>query len=137
MTNKSRFSDEATADLRLLSSAVRDVLDITTTAFLNDDLKLAQKVEPLEQVIDKLTLKTKDSHIVRMQNGRCSIELGFILADLLNNFSRIADHCSNIAVCMIEISHGSLDTHEYLNHVKTSDEEFLREYDLYRNKYVL
>ncbi len=131
------FSDAASRDLKVISAAVADVLSLATDAFLSDDLSLAKNVEPLEQVIDRLKLKIKDNHILRLQNGQCSVVLGFILSDLLNNFARIADHCSNIAVCLIEISHGSFETHEYLNHVKHSDTDFEKQYELYKQKYLI
>ena len=120
-TKKITFSEDAQKEIKLISVAVTDILNIVTEAFIKEDHALAQKVEPLEQVIDRLRNKIKANHIVRLQEGRCSIELGFILADLLNTFERIADHCSNIAVCLLEISHGSLDTHEYLHQAKAAD----------------
>jgi len=136
-TKKLSFSEAATKEVTVISSAVNDVLSLATDAFLNDSVEFAKNVEPLEQVIDKLKLKIKNNHIGRMQNGTCSIELGFILSELLNNFARIADHCSNIAVCLIEISHGSFETHEYLNDVKYSDDDFKEQYSLYKQMYVL
>ncbi len=134
---KIRFSDTAYAELEVISDAVKEVLDNTINAFVNDDVEMARRVEPLEQVIDKLKLVIKDNHINRLQSGQCSIELGFILSDLLTNYERIADHCSNIAVCIIELSHGSFDTHEYLSQIKKSDERFLAQYEEYKNKYVI
>ena len=132
-----QFSDAACHDLQIISTAVTDVLHDATEAFLHDDITLAKNVEPLEQVIDRLKIKIKDNHIVRLQNGQCSVVLGFILSDLLNNYARIADHCSNIAVCLIELSHGSFETHEYLNNVKQSDEEFIKLYEFYKKKYLI
>ena len=135
-TKKITFSQDAQKEIKLISVAVTDILNIVTEAFIKEDLDLAQKVEPLEQVIDRLRNKIKANHIVRLQEGRCSIELGFILADLLNTFERIADHCSNIAVCLLEISHGSFDTHEYLHQAKAAD-EFAAQYQEYKSKYAL
>ncbi len=132
-----RFSEQAFYELKIISNAVNDVLSLAVEAFTNEDLEIARQVEPLEQVIDKLKGKIKSNHILRLQDGQCSIELGFILSDLLTNFERIADHCSNIAVCLLELSRGSLDTHEYLNHVKTSDDFFMEQYKNYKQKYVL
>ena len=134
--NKS-FSASAQKELKVISMAVNDILFLTTTAFIKDDIEGAKNVEPLEQVIDKLKLKIKDNHIARLQNGQCSIELGFVLSELLNNFARIADHCSNIAVCLIELSLGNFDTHEYLNNIKNTDIKFVEQYNLYKTKYVL
>lgn len=131
------FSAHAQNELKVISTAVNDILFLTTTSFIKDDIEAAKNVEPLEQVIDKLKLKIKDNHIVRLQNGECSVELGFILSELLNNFARIADHCSNIAVCLIELSHGSFDTHEYLNSIKNTDTAFIEQYNSYKTRYVL
>ena len=101
-------------------------------------LAVAKEVEPLEQVIDRLKRKIKNNHIKRLQDGGCTVELGFILSDLLTNYERIADHCSNIAVCLLETANGSFETHEYLNHVKAEGEnEFYEQYDMYKKKYVL
>lgn len=136
-TKNIAFSNSALDDISVISTAVNDVLAMTIDAFMNDDLEKAKNVEPLEQVIDRLKLKIKNNHIVRMQNGECSVELGFILSELLTNFARIADHCSNIAVCLIEISHGSFDTHEYLNDIKSSDDDFTEQYNIYKHKYVI
>jgi phosphate:Na+ symporter len=135
---KISFSHEAKAEIGKLIDALREIVDITSQAFETNDLKLAASVEPLEQVIDKLKLKIKANHIQRLQSGDCSMEMGFILSDLLTNFERVADHCSNIAVCMIELAHGSFDTHEYLNNVKTSgDDVFVSMYNEYKQKYVI
>ena len=132
------FSDAAKRDLTVISSAVNEVLALATEALSTGDLSIAKKVEPLEQVIDRLKLKIKSNHIARLQSGDCSMEMGFILSDLLTNFERVADHCSNIAVCMIEIAHGSFETHEYLNHVKNSGEdEYVELYNKYKKQYVL
>ena len=131
------FSVYAQDELRVISAAVNDILFLATTTFIKDDIEAAKNVEPLEQVIDRLKMKIKDNHIMRLQNGQCSVESGFILSELLNNFARIADHCSNIAVCLIELSHGSFDTHEYLNNVKTTDADFVQKYNMYKARYVL
>ncbi len=131
------FSEKAYDELKVIAKAVNDVLDITTNSLINEDLTLAGHVEPLEQVIDKLKTKIKTNHIIRLQGGQCSIELGFILSDLLTNFERIADHCSNIAVCLLEISHGSFETHEYLNNIKTTDDSFVKQYEEYKQKYII
>ena len=105
---------------------------------MNENLETAKKVEPLEQVIDRLKLKIKDNHIRRLKDGDCTVEFGFILSDLLTNYERIADHCSNIAVCLLEIAHGSFETHEYLNHVKSDGEnDFDVRYREYKKKYTL
>lgn len=135
---KITFSDEAKKELRVLTDALTEILAITMEAFENKDIALAKKVEPLEQVIDGLRDKLKRRHVKRLQSGACTIELGFILSDLLTNYERVSDHCSNIAVCLIQISMDSFETHEYLHDLKDgSSVEFEDEYEAYKNKYVL
>lgn len=132
------FSEAAKHDLKVISSAVNEVLTLATDALFTSNLEIAKSVEPLEQVIDRLKLKIKANHIIRLQSGDCSMEMGFILSDLLTNFERVADHCSNIAVCLIEIDHGSFETHEYLNHLKSSGEDsYVTQYNAYKKKYAL
>lgn len=132
------FSPAAISDITVISNAVNEIIELSARALASNDLDIARSVEPLEQVIDKLKLKIKANHIQRLQSGDCSMEMGFILSDLLTNFERVADHCSNIAVCMIELAHGSFDTHEYLNNVKTSgDDAFVSMYNEYKQKYVI
>ncbi len=132
------FSEAAQHDIKVISSAVNEVLTLATDALYTGNLEIAKSVEPLEQVIDRLKLKIKANHIARLQSGNCSMEMGFILSDLLTNFERVADHCSNIAVCLIEIAHGSFETHEYLNHRKNSGEDsYVNQYNTYKKKYVL
>lgn len=131
------FSQSAQKELSVLCAAVKDIAELTYTAFVNDDINSAVLIEPLEQVIDKLKLKIKAKHIERLQKSECTIELGFVLSDLLNNLERISDHCSNIAGCMIEITHNSLGMHEYLNHIKKDDEFFKQQYLAFKEKYPL
>lgn len=129
------FSGEAKAELKTLEAAITEIMEITVLAEQNDDLKLARRVEPLEQVIDGIVAKIKSNHINRLKKGECSIELGFILSDLLNNFERISDHCSNIAVAVIELSRHSFDTHKYLTSVKYGSGTFKRYFIEYKEKY--
>lgn len=132
------FSEKATEDLRVITRAVCDVLELAVKSLIDDDLDVARRVEPLEQVVDRLKRKIKAGHITRLRHGDCTMELGFILADLLTNYERVADHCSNIAVCFIEISHDSFETHEYLHQVKDGGEdEFNRLYAEYKAEYAL
>ncbi|MBQ2942328.1 MAG: Na/Pi cotransporter family protein [Clostridia bacterium] len=132
------FSPEAKRDIEVISAATREVLLLAVHALLENNLEIAKKVEPLEQVIDKLKRKIKNNHIKRLKEGNCTMEYGFVLSDLLTNFERVADHCSNIAVCLLEIAQGALDTHEYLSHVKEDGEnEFFELYDQYKAKYIL
>ena len=111
---------------------------MTTQAFETNAVALASKVEPLEQVIDDLLAEIKARHISRLQAGACTIELGFVLSDLLSNYERVSDHCSNIAVAMIEVQHDSFKTHEYLHEVKSSnDRAFNDHFAFYTKKYTL
>ncbi|MDO5479023.1 MAG: Na/Pi cotransporter family protein [Clostridia bacterium] len=132
------FSSDAKHDIEVISAATREVLLLAVRALMENNLEIAKKVEPLEQVIDKLKRKIKNNHIKRLKEGNCTMEYGFVLSDLLTNFERVADHCSNIAVCLLEIAQGALDTHEYLSHVKEDGEnEFFELYDQYKAKYTL
>lgn len=132
------FSPKAINELRVLTNSITEIVDITIEAFKNNDLGEAFKVEPLEQVIDKLISEIKTNHIERLQRGNCTIELGFILSDLLNNYERISDHCSNIAVAIIEVDQNTFVAHEYLNTLKTSHEQRFEDYyEEYKTKYSL
>ena len=130
------FSEKAVEEISTLTAAIREIVDLTTRAFANHDLSLAQRVEPLEQVVDVLAARSKKNHIERVQNGKCTIQMGFVLSDLLANFKRISDHCSNIAVAVIETEQGSFDAHQYLNDVKESGSHNFRQYhEEYCKKY--
>ena len=118
------FSDKANSDIKVISSAALEIMDIAKTALIGDNVEIAKMVEPLEQVIDALNRKIKSGHIERLRQGDCTMELGFILSDVTTNFERVADHCSNIAGCLIETRHGSMDLHKYLRSVKHGDTEF-------------
>lgn len=134
---KLKFSDQAQHELSVLTGALTEILDLTTEAYNNNDVDTAKRVEPLEQVIDQLVAAIKAQHIQRLQAGSCSIEMGFILSDLLNNYSRVSDHCSNVAVAIIEIAHNTFDTHQYLNNVKYSSSSFNDIYENFSAKYYL
>ena len=137
-TKKIRFSEAAEKEVSVMTSALKEILDMSITSFINGDIKLAKEVEPLEDVIDTLRAELKNRHIERLREGICTIELGFILQDLLTNIERVSDHCSNIAVCLIQIQENSLDTHEYINELKKLDKsEFMDEFNDYKAKYVL
>ncbi len=132
------FSPEAQREISVMANAVREILSLATEALVNEDLNVAKKVEPLEQIIDKLNHKIKRNHVERLRIGSCTIELGFVLSDILANFERVSDHCSNIAVCLLEIENNSLQTHEYLHNVKeTGANEFFEFYDMYKQRYSL
>jgi len=132
------FSETAVKELNVLYGAVSEIMSITKEAFIENDLQKANSVEPLEQVVDHLKDQIKRNHTIRLQKSECSIELGFILADILTDFERVADHCSNIAGCLIEMSrHESLDLHNYLHEVRASDKEYADLYKQYMEKYAL
>ncbi|MBO5725664.1 MAG: Na/Pi cotransporter family protein [Clostridia bacterium] len=132
------FSDSARAELNVLIAAIKEILELTFAAYEKADPILATKVEPLEQVIDGLIATVKARHIDRLQAGKCTIELGFVLSDILNNLERISDHCSNIAVAIIEVDHGEMDTHKYLNRIKYGgNASFSEHFDEFEIKYSL
>lgn len=116
-----RFSEKAQQELEVLCRAVRDILRIAMGSFAEENLELARQVEPLEEVIDALNLELRQRHIKRLRKGKCTIELGFILSDITTDFERVSDHCSNIAVCLLEISEDEFDTHAYLENMKRED----------------
>lgn len=133
-----KFSKEAQNEIKVATQALNEILEITRVSFTSGNLEVAKKVEPLEQVIDRVIRKMRARHIDRLSQGKCTIELGFVLSDLLNNYERVSDHCSNIAVAIIEIDREEMDTHKYLNKVKYSDdEEFNDAYDEFKEKYEL
>ena len=135
---KIEFSAEAQREISVLKSAVGEIVDTTYKAFVSTDLHAAVEVEPLEQVIDDLRDQRKLNHILRLQKSECTIEHGFILSDILNDFERVSDHCSNIAGCILEISQfEALDMHKYLNQLKQGSAEFEDKYRQYKTKYSL
>ncbi len=118
---KINFSEQAKAELAVLERAVTDIVERTTTAFQNSDLGEAIKVEPQEQVVDSLVREVKSRHVRRLRDGLCTVEYGFVLEDLLTAFERTADHCSNVAIEMLQVSEGKLEAHEYLNALKAGE----------------
>lgn len=135
---KIKFSEQALREIPVIINAVSEILDMSINAFIESDVNMAKNVEPLEDVIDQLRNELKTRHIERLRNGKCTIELGFILQDLLTNFERVSDHCSNIAVYIIQINDNSMDTHEYMVELKKLDRsEFMDEFNDYKEKYIL
>ena len=133
-----RFSGQALEELKILLSALRDILRVTTKAFAEEDLPLAARVEPLEQVIDGLIADIKSNHIVRLRKGHCTIEMGFVLSDLLTNCERVSDHCSNIAVAQIETAQNAYQAHEYLGEIKGGgNTAFQSAFEGYLSRYAL
>ena len=123
-----QFTPSGQWELSKLTGAVEEIMDLAVTAFIHDDLAAAVQVEPLEQVVDTLKEQLRNRHILRLQRGECSIGAGFVGADLLTDLERIADHCSNIAVAMIELESDSFDTHEYINSVMAMHSHSFDEY---------
>jgi len=137
-TKNVQFSDAARHEMTVLESAVTEIVRISVEAFVSNDLPLASHVEPLEELIDNLCDEMKLHHIDRIQKGVCTLNQGFVFNDLLTNYERVADHCSNIAVAMIELESDSFDTHEYLNSVKEmKSATFSRYYEEYSGKYKI
>ena len=135
---KIEFSKSASHELQVLEGAVTEILAISIEAFTGGNLQLAARVEPLEEIIDGLCDEMKSHHVDRLQQGLCTLNQGFVFNDLLTNYERVADHCSNIAVAVIEVESDSFDTHEYLNSVKAvKDASFVRYYDEYKQKYSI
>lgn len=132
------FTEQGQKELDLLGAAVRDIMNITEAAFASGDTDIAVKVEPLEEVIDDLVMEIKERHIERLKQGNCSMEAGILLEDILTNYERVSDHCSNIAASMIEIRADELDMHQYVDvEVKGSDPFFRKEYRRLKNVYIL
>ena len=131
------FTPPAQKELQTMLDAVGEIVDLTSRAFLQDDLALARQVEPLEQVIDKLKDELRANHIARLQRGECSLAAGFVLSDLLTNLERVSDHCSNIAGCLLDMKNERIDLHKYLGDVKSGSNEFLLQYNAFEEKYKL
>lgn len=139
MHNKNiHFSDEAKKEIAVITNAVTEILNMTVDSFINDDIELASHVEPLEQVIDTLNKKLKARHVARLQSGECTIELGFVFTDLLTNYERVSDHCSNVAVYTMQLPSDKLDAHKYLAKIKNAETgTFVDDFNMYAEKYSL
>ena len=132
------YSDEAKYELTVLQSALTEIVAMTMDAFIRDDLKLAVKVEPLEHVIDALCDELKLHHVARLRKGICTLEQGFTFHDLLTNYERISDHCSNIALALIELETENFNTHEHLRNIEEEKEALFSRYvDKFLRKYTL
>lgn len=132
------FSNKAKKELSVFVDAIKEIVDKSVVVFENEDADLAKTVEPLEEVIDVLNEELKKRHVKRLRKGKCTIELGFVLSDITTNFERVADHCSNIAVALLQLNEDSFETHEYLDMVKRNDNTgFKQMYQTYFTKYEL
>ena len=138
---KLSFSEKATAEIRIMMNAVSEITTLAHDCFVSGDLEKAYLVEPLEQVIDYLKDEIKKGHIQRLQKDECTIEMGFILSDLVTNLERVSDHCSNIAGCVIELKKDELSLHEYYHEIKEvgdfRTEYFNKKYNMYMEKYAI
>lgn len=135
--NNQAFSKKAFRELSVLVRAVHDIVDMATNVFIAKDIEGAKRVEPLEEVIDGLNVNLRQNHIKRLRNGKCTIELGIILEDIITNLERVSDHCSNIAVCLIQVSSDGFDTHEYIDVNLRQAEWFIKEVETMRERYKL
>lgn len=137
MHNKNiHFTDDANKELKIMGKAVNEIVEKSIKAFINDDFDTAREIEPLEQVINNLKNELRARHEKRLNNNECSIENGMIFFDVINSYERIADHCSNLAVCIIELSKGSYQTHAYLKSVKNkNNNSFMQLFEKYLIKY--
>ena len=135
---KIKFSEEAISELDVLERAIDEIITITEDAFMNDNAEEAMRVEPLEEVIDNLCDAMKISHIERLKSNKCTLENGFVFNDLLTNYERVSDHCSNIAIAVIEVEKDDLNVHEYLENVRDAKETFFNlYYKEYQKKYQI
>ncbi|MBR5507549.1 MAG: Na/Pi cotransporter family protein [Clostridia bacterium] len=132
-----QFTTDAMGELDVLCSAVSEILTLSYMAFINNNLEYARDVEPLEQVIDGLKEKLRNGHITRLKDGTCSIEAGFVWVDLITNLERTADHCSNIAACIIDASENNMNVHQSLRDMKTNDNYFSSKFSYYADKYEI
>ena len=132
------FSEKAAIELKVYTRAIRDIVNITLNVFENEDIDLAQTVEPLEEVIDFLKVELKSRHIRRLREGKSTIEMGFILSDIITNYERVSDHCSNIAIYQLQLKEDGFDIHEFQESLKAVDNEvFIEKYTKYKENYVL
>lgn len=132
------FSADAKHELKVIMSALGEIVTMAVEAFINNDLQLAEKVEPLEELIDNLSGELKLHHVQRLRNGQCSLNFGFVFNDIVNECERTADHCSNIALAMIALESDSFDTHEYVDSVKKlKSETYAKYFEAYSKKYAI
>ena len=133
---KIQFSPDGRRELDVLLGAINEIVELSFSSFIEEDIEKAYRVEPLEEHIDVLCDEFKLRHVERLQSGNCSLRVGFVFNDLLTNFERVADHCSNIAIAMIELSRDEYDTHDYVIHLKELREHSFDDlYNYYAGKY--
>ena len=135
---KVSFSQEANHELSVVCAAANAIVELTVNAFIENDLEKAAQVEPLEDLIDQLCNEVKLNHVERLQQGKCTIRQGFVLNDLLTSLERVGDHCSNVAVAMIELESNEFDTHEYIERLRNNQSpEFVKTYEAYKKQFAL
>ena len=133
-----KFSDKAAEELAVFTRAVKDIVNLAVEVFESEDTNRARAIEPLEEVIDSLSRRVKSRHVKRLQNGECTIELGFVLSDIITNYERVSDHCSNIALCILQMQDDAIEAHEYLDALKKDgNEEFRHDYQKLKEQYCL
>jgi phosphate:Na+ symporter len=136
--NKRSFTPKAKYEMEIFASAVEEIVDLSIRAFEDQDVALAKKIEPLEEAIDDIHMEVKRRHVRRLRKGKCTIEQGFDLSDIGTDFERIADHCSNIAVGIIEVDEDVYDAHGYIENLKADKgKDFEKAVEFYQNKYML
>ena len=129
------FSPDAKEEMTMLCAATSEILSLSEKAYLNNDLAIAYDVEPLEDVIDNIKTLLRNNHIVRLRNGSCTVETGFIWSDLITNFERVSDHCSNVAVGIIDVSEHTMNAHEVIKHLKAGNAHYNEKFEEYSSKY--
>ena len=133
-----KFSEAAEEEIRVYIKALKDIINLANDAFVKEDIQMALKVEPMEEVIDSLNIEVKNRHINRLRIGVCSIELCFVFSDITSNFERISDHCSNVAVSIVQTKNdAAFESHIYLDQLKAENEVFKEKFEKYKDRYVL
>ena len=133
-----KFSEAAEEEIRVYIKALKDIINLANDAFAKEDIQMALKVEPMEEVIDSLNIEVKKRHINRLRKGVCTIELGFVFSDITTNFERISDHCSNVAVSIVQTKNdAAFESHIYLDQLKAENEVFKEKFEKYKDRYVL
>ncbi len=135
--NDLEFSESSKGETQVIISALKEILDMAVNAYINDDLELAIRIEPLEEVIDNLIAKAQNNHVDRLVSGECTLEAGLILSEILGNCERVSDHCSNIGICVIETQEDNFNAHKYLENIKHESEQFRIFFKEFQQKYKL
>jgi phosphate:Na+ symporter len=132
------FSNKATLELEVFTKALEEVVNLSFEVFKTGDMNRALQVEPLEDAIDELQAQIKKRHIKRLRKGKCTIEMGFILSDIITSYERVSDHCSNIALSLFQENDDEFEAHDYINNLKKSKDATFEDYfSMYKNKYML